>query len=194
MKSFIYLSAIVTLFLNSCSKPPVEAKLPASVASLSRSFFYPRTATSESVHYSSNGDSSISKKCFYDSDNDLMISFDVTYAVGNDAVSLTIVKDQIKQGLIGDYVISPFLTPGMPQGDIKAIYAYNKSEYSSTFLMPGMASGVLHITGYNEKQRSISGNYSFRINTSQDPKGGPVVIWEDTQIDVAGTFENVLIK
>ena len=194
MKRIFYLTAFVATLFSACSKPPVEAPLPVSTASLSRSFFYPRTATSESVSYSSNGDSSISKRSFYNSDRDLVIAFDVKYNIGKDGVSLVLMKDKIKPGLRGGYAISPFLTPGMPQGDIKAFYAYYKSESSTTFLMPGMASGVLHITEYNDKQKLISGNYNFRINTNQDPKGGPVAIWEDTQIDVSSSFENVQIK
>src|SRR5262245_52391889 len=118
MKKFIYLVAFIAVLVTSCSKPPVEVKLPASTASLTSSFFYPRTTTVESVFYSSKNDSSIIVKGLYNSDKDLVIDFDVKYALGKDGVSLILAKDKIRTGLTGDYIISPFLTAGMPQGDI----------------------------------------------------------------------------
>ena len=194
MKQFFYLAVIVSSILTSCSKSPVEVKPPATNASLSRAFFYPRTAVAEFALYTSNDDSIIIKRSFYNIAKDLVIDLDVKNSTGTDAVTLIIPKDRIKAGIIGEYIISPFLTPGMPQGDIKATYIYKKSASSSTFLLPGMANGILKLTGYNQKLNLISGNFNFRINTDQDPKGGPVVIWEDTQIDIGGSFENLQIK
>ena len=103
-------------------------------------------------------------------------------------------KEKIKAGLTGDYIISPFLTPGKPEGDVQVTYGYSKVPPATLFYLPGVADGVLHITGYNEKNKLITGNFSFRINSDKDPRTATTTVWENTQIDVSGSFGNLQIK
>lgn len=191
----IFSFVCIVTFLISCSKNnSVDAPLPLSKANLSRTFFYPDNNSSEVASYTSSNDEYITKNTFYNSEGALLMRFDAAYPNGNDGVSLSIAKEKLKPGLVGDYVIAPFLQVGAPEGDVRAMYIYNKSEASTTILMAGTSTGSLQITAYNKQKNLISGQYNFQLQTNQDPKGGPVVIWRNTTVTVRGSFENVLIQ
>lgn len=131
---------------------------------------------------------------YYNNVKALSIGFYVTHPSGIDQLNLAIKKDKLKLGLVGDYIISPFLTPGKPEGDIDVNYGYGKISTSAFFVLPGSSDGVLHISSYNEKYKMITGNFSVRINSDKDPRVTSTTVWENTQIDVTGSFQNLEIK
>ena len=192
MKKIIYLTVLIAGFFSACSKDTVIEKIPEVTASFSRSFFFPRTSTTESVV--TNSSSAITVNSAYNSTQALVIGLNVTLPSGIEQVGLIIKKDKIKSGLVGDYVISPFLTQGKPEGDIEVTYGFSKTPPATFFMLPGAADGVLHITGYDPNKKLVKGSVSFRINSDKDPRVATSTVWENTQIDVTGSFENVQIK
>ncbi|HSU50345.1 MAG TPA: hypothetical protein VLJ41_07140, partial [Segetibacter sp.] len=124
----------------------------------------------------------------------LAVGINLNLPSGQDQVNVTIRKEKTKPGIVGDYVISPFMTPGKPEGEVDANYGYSRTPPATLFILPGAADGVLHITAYNQTLKMITGNFTFRINSDKDPRVATSTVWENTQIDVEGSFENLLIK
>ena len=166
--------------------------VPETKVNFSRSFFFPRTSTTESVV--SNQASSIVATSYYTSSQSLAISINLNLPSGQDQVNVTIRKEKIRPEIMGDYLISPFLTPGKPQGDVDANYGYSRTPPATLFILPGAAEGLLHITSYNQTFKMITGNFTFRINSDKDPQVATSTVWENTQIDVTGSFENLVVK
>ena len=192
MKKIYYLIAFIAVFISACSKSPVVEIIPEATANFSRSFFFPRTSVSESVV--TNQMSTIILNSSYSNDQSLVIGLEIVLPSGTEQLDITIKKEKIKAGLTGDYIISPFLALGKPEGDVQVTYGYSKVPPATLFYLPGIADGVLHITGYNEKNKLITGNFGFRINSDKDPRVATTTVWENTQIDVNGSFENLQIK
>ena len=192
MKRKLYLIALLPLLSIACSKNPIEEKLPATNADYSRSFFFPRTGTTENVV--TNESTTITLLSYYNSLNALAVGLEVNLPSGTDQLNLTIKKDKLKTGIVGDYIISPFLTAGKPEGDVDVSYGYSRTPPQTLFILPGAAEGILHITDYNEKYKLLKGNFTLRINSDKDPRVATTTVWENTQIDVTGSFENLQIK
>lgn len=192
MKKILYVAGLAIVVFSACSKSPVEEMIPPATADFSRSFFFPRTSVSENVV--TNQISTITLSSAYNTARSLVIGLEVVLPSGNEYLEITIKSDKIKPGLLGDYIISPFLTQGRPAGDVEVTYGYSKVPPATLFFLPGIADGVLHITGYNEKNNLIKGSYSFRINSDKDPRTATTTVWENTQIDVNGSFDNLQIR
>jgi len=191
MKKIFYL-ALAAVFFSACSKSPVQEIIPEATANFSRSFFFPRINVSESVV--TNQISTIKLNGTYNNVQALVIGLEIVLPSGSEYIEITIKKEKIKTGLMGDYVISPFLTQGKPGGDVEVMYGYSKIPPATLFFLPGIADGVLHITGYDEKNKLVKGSYNFRINSDKDPRTATTTVWENTQIDVNGSFENLQIE
>ena len=195
MKS-IYAIVLASLFvLGACRKekqptPPPPPPLPPVSAEMSRSFHYPATSTSEFVSYSFQRDSVIAKAGL-NTNNQLILSFEVSFPKGHDYVKFTIDAAKVKPGYVGDYTIVHHPGSGIT-GDVTVIYRYDKDLYSYFELLPGDALGTLKITSYDATNKLLKGSYTVDMKSTHDPKQWIGLV--ETEIHVEGSFANVILK
>jgi hypothetical protein len=188
---FLPLLAVVALF-TSCKKEPVVEPTPEpqALSVLSRKFTYPTSNTTDMKIYETGADS-LRSAGKIDAQYNLTLSFDMPYSKGQDYVVFNIESNKIKPGFVGEYELLPILN-GSYRGDAQVAYGYKRDVYSYTEFPGGNATGKLSITSYDEKTKTVAGNYTFHIDSFHDPKVG--MNWVETKIDVSGAYQNVLIR
>jgi hypothetical protein len=192
MKLFYLAAFSLIFFLTSCVKHPVEIfspEVPAN-AFMVRTFLYPSTNTSETIAYNKNPDS-LTIVATLAQDGKLLVTLDEPASKGKDYASFTIDANKIKPGYVGEYTIEPSTLSGL-KGDVQVNYRYRKDTYSYVEFQPGNASGFFRISSYDAYRKTITGNYTFRINSLHDPKVG--MNWVETRIDVSGYYEGLKVN
>ena len=90
MKSIFYLVVLFAGFFTACSKDPIVEKVSEPSGNFSRSFFFPRNSTTETVI--TNQPSTVNLNSRYNSAEALVIGVNVTLPSGNEQVGLIIKK------------------------------------------------------------------------------------------------------
>lgn len=193
MKLLYKVAVLGLVVLSACRKDPkpVAPQLPAGKAAITRSFHYPSTNNTETVNYTVQKDSVVSK-AGYSATGQLVISFDVPFPKGNDRFRFTIDADKIKPGLIGEYQIVRSDLSGL-HGELQVVYRYNISQFSWVEFGEGNAVGKFQITAYDATRKIMNGVYVFDMTTMHDPKVG-LNNWVETKIHVEGNFENLQVQ
>ena len=181
--------SILMITLISCEKEKVKTEemptAPQLVTSFSRTFFYPADNTSVMKTYPT---ADIQASAKIADDKSLVIGFDTPYPAGNDNVIFVVPAAIIKPDYKAEYSIP------LNSAQTKIFYQYKLTSTSSNKILPGAAAGLLKITGYDSRYKTISGEFVFDISAISDPVSSAIDNFRQTNIMASGSFHNLVIK
>jgi hypothetical protein len=180
---------LLLVTLGSCRKDredEIEAVAPPVNAQFSRSFNYPQDRVVVGVNYPN---SDVQAEGLLNADGAMVLNFTTPPAAGPDHINLMIPRQSLKPGITGEYAIEE--TSSSP---VKVTYLYRLTESSSNRFFPGSSKGKLTISAYDSKFNTVEGEYSFTINSMNDPASASTSAFRETVVAVAGNFKNLPLK
>jgi hypothetical protein len=186
MRKIFYLPALLFLILTACKKDEsAYLDIDKASAQMSRSFYYHEEDLTIAQTYVQH----INHLCKFDVDENLILNFSIPYENGRDEVTFMIEKDKIRTDFTGTYEIKP-----SKSSDVAAFYLYRLTTSSSNRFLPEHATGVLTITKYDSKSKTLTGDYRLTINSFNDPASSTVPNFKETTTSVSGSFANIQLK
>jgi hypothetical protein len=189
MRKIFHIQVLLLLILTACKKNEgayfEDIDAPAASTQMSRSFYYPEENLTIAQTYVQH----INHICKLDEEGNLVLNFNIPFKSGRDEVTFIIQRDKIKADFIGVYEIKPSKV-----SDVAAFYLYRLTTSSPSRFLPENSTGVLTITKYDNKFKTLSGSYSLTINSINDPASSTDTDFKETTTSVSGSFENIQLQ